>query len=248
MHTGNADCPVQLYKEYARHRPINYCEPDTRFYLTPIKEPKNDIWYTRQPLGKNTIGNIAKAMALDGNIPSTKITNHSGRKTAIQTLLHAGIPPTDVMQLTGHKNVQSLNSYAHLSTDQQQSMSNLLSTQLSAPERKPIKTAHAAAGLSSKTSNFNSLHSHNDSIINQQEEPFADEEQVTLSSQSTITEKSITTSQTFRNLIPSQSGAHDFLNGATINGNISFNFYSTGHKRCRVENSLSVEHSQENED
>jgi hypothetical protein len=54
-------------------------------------------------------------------------TNHSARKTAVETLLHAGVAPTDVMQLTGHKNVQSLNSYAHLSTDQQHSISNLLS-------------------------------------------------------------------------------------------------------------------------
>ena len=51
----------------------------------------------------------------------------SARKTLIETLLHSDVPPTSVMQLTGHKNVQSLNSYSSLSVDQQESMSRAIS-------------------------------------------------------------------------------------------------------------------------
>lgn len=87
----------------------------------------------------------AKMKALEGNLSSSKITNHSGRKTALRTLLHAGIPPTGVMQLTGLKNVQSLNSYSHLSSYQQQSMSNGLSAQLSTQGSKLTEPTQAAA-------------------------------------------------------------------------------------------------------
>jgi hypothetical protein len=61
-------------------------------------------------------------MASKANICGNR-TNHSARKTAIQTLLHSNIPPTEVMQISGHKNVQSLNSYAEVSEAQQHCMS-----------------------------------------------------------------------------------------------------------------------------
>ena len=64
-------------------------------------------------------------------------TNHSARKTAIQTLLHADVAPTAVMQLSGHKNIQSLNSYSHLSIDQQRKLSNVL-----ASSSNYVSTAH----------------------------------------------------------------------------------------------------------
>ena len=66
-------------------------------------------------------------MFADAGLASTRKTNHSGRKTAIQTLLHAGVVPTEVQQLSGHNNVQSLNAYSTLSTGQQQQLSNILS-------------------------------------------------------------------------------------------------------------------------
>jgi len=77
-------------------------------------------------MGKNTMGNLAKQMAVKANLTSSRIINHSARKTAIQTLLHADVPPGSVMQLSGHKNIQSLNTYSTLSTDQQRDLSNIL--------------------------------------------------------------------------------------------------------------------------
>lgn len=62
---------------------------------------------------------------------ASRKSNHSARKTGIQSLLHAGVPPTNVQQLTGHKNVQSLNSYSTLSSNQQQQMSHILSKSIS---------------------------------------------------------------------------------------------------------------------
>jgi hypothetical protein len=126
-------CPVKSYKEYLMRRPVECRQPDSRFYLQPIKSPKTSIWFSIQPLGKNTIGNIARNMAKQAKLPSTRVTNHSGRKTAIKTLLHSNVAPTDVIQITGHKNVQSLNAYSHLSMDQQHAISNMLSSHAAGP-------------------------------------------------------------------------------------------------------------------
>jgi hypothetical protein len=123
---GSATCPVSMYKEYARRRPPAACESTSRFYLQPLKKPAGYVWYSCQPLGKNSIGNLAKRMSAEAGLE--KKTNHSGRKTAIQTLLHAEVPPTNVMQLTGHKNIQSLNSYSSVSLKQQEAMSKTLSS------------------------------------------------------------------------------------------------------------------------
>ena len=123
------------------------------------------MWFTKQVIGKNTIGNIAKQMALQAGLSEAR-TNHSGRKTAIQTLLHAGIPPTDVMQLTGHKNVQSLNSYSKLSNDQQHSISNLLSNSLS------VQLSNKTDGQFVENCTVDNLS--NESIIQIMDEPFED--------------------------------------------------------------------------
>lgn len=132
--SGNEDCPVALYKEFVKRRPATMLSPESRFYLKPLNNPTTDVWFASIPLGKNTLGNLGKRMALEANCNSEHKTNHSARKTSIQTLLHANIHATDVMQLTGHKNVQSLNSYSHMSLDQQEQISHILSKQLSPAE------------------------------------------------------------------------------------------------------------------
>lgn len=101
-----------------------------------MKEPTTDVWFKNAPIGKNTIGTIAKKMFEEAGLNSSLKTNHSGRKTAIQSLLHSGIAPNEVQQLSGHKNIQSLNSYSTLSAGQQQTMSNVLSRTINAVDKK----------------------------------------------------------------------------------------------------------------
>ena len=54
----------------------------------------------------------------------------------IQTLVNNDVPPTDIMQLSGHKNVQSITSYSTVSQKQQLNMSHTL-TGLSSGEIAP---------------------------------------------------------------------------------------------------------------
>ena len=98
---------------------------DSPFYLGCAKIIKNDVWYVKQPLGKNTLSNFVKNMCDEANIQGRK-TNHSARKTCVTALVHENIPETRIMQLSGHKNVQSINSYSSASLEQQQQMSNVL--------------------------------------------------------------------------------------------------------------------------
>ena len=49
----------------------------------------------------------------------------------IQTLNDMDIPPSHIMQLSGHKNVQSVNDYSHISQKQQKRMSRISSGSIS---------------------------------------------------------------------------------------------------------------------
>jgi len=67
-------------------------------------------------------------MAEKGKLQGRK-TNHSARKTTCTKLLHSGIAPTTIQQLSGHKNVPSVNNYANASLYilMQEEMSDILS-------------------------------------------------------------------------------------------------------------------------
>ena len=56
------------------------------------------------------------------------LRNHSGRKTMVQTLCEQDVPPTQIAQLSGHKNLKSIENYSSVSTRQQMYMSNVLSS------------------------------------------------------------------------------------------------------------------------
>ena len=57
-----------------------------------------------------------------------KFTNHSGRKTMMKTLVNQNFSPTDVIQLSGHKNLQSVTNYSTVNESQQMEMSRTLSS------------------------------------------------------------------------------------------------------------------------
>ena len=57
-----------------------------------------------------------------------KRTNHSARKTMITKLVQNDTNPLHVAQLTGHKNIKSLDSYSIASKIQQKKMSHLISS------------------------------------------------------------------------------------------------------------------------
>ena len=70
-------------------------------------------------MGVNKLNSLLKTMAQKAGLNAENLTNHSWRKRMIQKLNNQEVPPTHIMQLSGHKNVQSLNNYSSLSEKQQ---------------------------------------------------------------------------------------------------------------------------------
>ena len=120
-------CPVHIFKKYLSMRPAEMCKPDAPFYLAVNYQPAQDQpWYKRQRMGKNKLGQIMKMLATQGELQGKK-TNHSIWKTMITTLAKHDVPDTQIVQLSGHRNLQSLNAYKKASLQQQKDMSHLLS-------------------------------------------------------------------------------------------------------------------------
>ena len=117
----NPLCVVELYRTYQLKRAgINH----EAFYLAVnyAGEAGNATrWYKNQPLGVHSISSMMKD-ASEAGLSGKRITNHSGRKTGIKRLLDENMPPQYIEQLTGHKNVGSLSSYAEADISVQKKM------------------------------------------------------------------------------------------------------------------------------
>ena len=86
-------------------------------------EGKN--WCKVQPMGVNKLNKIMKDMTQAAGIPGK--TNDSGRKPLVQKLQESGLPPNQIIQITGHKNLQSVNNYSSLREKQMEGISRILS-------------------------------------------------------------------------------------------------------------------------
>ena len=126
--TNNKRCPVRYYKKFRSHRPAEMNNADSPFYLAINyrRRADNSIWYLKTPLGKNEIGKFMKVAAQTAGLQGN-ITNQSVRKTCISRLMDAEVPVNYVAQLSGHKNLKSLDSYKAASVEHQRKMSLILS-------------------------------------------------------------------------------------------------------------------------
>jgi hypothetical protein len=206
-----------VFKEYEARRPADCKQSDSRFYLQPILKPKSAIWFSKQPIGVNSIGTIANKMSKAAGL--SKKSNHSARKTAIQTLLHANVSPTDVVQITGHKNVQSLNSYSHLSNDQQKNISSILSKNTSNNDQQTSKSngCFSTAAIATNHEQGTMLASSQTTVAMQTNE--LDDATVFELMKEWSPDKTLNTSTMSRQFVtPSLS----FLNG-TVSGNVTIN-------------------------
>lgn len=113
----NPCCPIAMYK-YIQKRPDDWRDMNSRFYLRPLDNLNDDVWYSHQPLGKNKLGIMMKSIAKIAEITGRKV-NHSTRKTFAATLLHADRQNTEVAQLGWLKSVAILTNYNVPSLKQQ---------------------------------------------------------------------------------------------------------------------------------
>lgn len=172
--TGGDRCPIFIYKEFMKRRPAETKVQNAPFYIQIKRNRKanDDIWFKNQPLGVNSLSKILPNMAKDNNLdPQRKITNHSQRKTYCTNLVtkgpQVGIDPQLAIQMTGHKNVESLNKYAIASLDQRKVMqdvalnsnTNVQNTSVnSLVEKDPMKYFSFSANCSFANCNFTISH------------------------------------------------------------------------------------------
>ena len=110
--------PVAVYKIYSKNRPDAMNKPDASYCLgiNYTKSPSsNKLWFKSSAMGQNKLNSLMKTKAEKGGLSSKRLTNHSARKRMIQKLNDSDIPPSHIMQLSGHINVQSINKYSHIS-------------------------------------------------------------------------------------------------------------------------------------
>lgn len=101
---------------------------ESPFYLGINHARKNgSIWYKNLAMGEGKLRTLMKQAASKANITDKKLTNHSGRRTAVTRLIEEGLPLTVVQQHTGHKNIQSLLCYQKNSIKKQKEISEVLS-------------------------------------------------------------------------------------------------------------------------
>ena len=61
------------------------------------------------PLGVNSLRSMVKNMLAASQVQSDKkLVNHSTRKHLVLKLVDSSIPPNEIVQITGHKNINSL--------------------------------------------------------------------------------------------------------------------------------------------
>ena len=105
---GGKKCPVRLLKFYLSKRPETMKESG-RFYLSEKKSfnVNDDVWYTKNPMGKNSISGIMKALTVGTELEGSgkKFTNHSMRKTTVKKLKAANISESSIIKVTGHSTV-----------------------------------------------------------------------------------------------------------------------------------------------
>lgn len=124
-------CPVLTYLAYKEQRPSEMMKDDSPFYLavnlTELPRP-GKCWFKASPLGVNSLRSMVKNMLESSQIQSDKkLVNHSTRKHLIQKLVDNNIPANEIVQITGHKNINSLNNYSAISDKKQQQISDILS-------------------------------------------------------------------------------------------------------------------------
>ena len=114
-------CIVALYKIYNDRRPEGSKTPNSPFYLTakPVADfsDPSEPWFENTRLGVNSIQNLMKEMKTRALKQSSekKLTNHSVRKTSVQRLKDQNLDDSTTIAITGHKRVESVNTYRTLS-------------------------------------------------------------------------------------------------------------------------------------
>ena len=151
---GSEKDPVAASVQIIRKKEANRNERQRRFILSRCKQLyKKGIFQSlvqKVAVGVNKVNSLMRKMAEKAGLgPNAK--NHSGRKTMIQALTNNAIPATDIIQLSGHKNLESVINYSVVSEREQVIMSLTLS-ELSEGNLQNVDKSNCSTSLHSASS------------------------------------------------------------------------------------------------
>ena len=127
-------CLVRLYQVYLSHRPAEV-QP---FYLTPLRKPRGVLWYSKVPVGHNTLSQTVGRLCKQAGITDYE-TNHSLRVTSATRLFQSGVDEQLIMSHTGHRSVDGVRSYKQISDEQKKAVSGILSSTCTKVDNKPVE-------------------------------------------------------------------------------------------------------------
>ena len=116
-------CLVRLYQVYLSHCPTGV----ESFYLTPLQKLKSDHRYSKVPVGHNTLSQTVGRLCKQAGIHGFK-TNHSLRVTSATRLFQNGVDEQIIMSHTGHRSVDGVRCYKHVSEEQKKTVSGILNS------------------------------------------------------------------------------------------------------------------------
>ena len=117
-------CFIRLYKLYNSRCPAD--RPDHAYYLKPLQKPRNECWYSNQPVGHNKLDTTISRMCKDAGILGYH-TNHSLRASAATRLHQSGcVEEQEIMERTGHRSSEAVRNYKRSSNEQLQQVSDIL--------------------------------------------------------------------------------------------------------------------------
>ena len=124
--------PIKIYEIYSMKRHNNFSNADGPLYIAPriipLEDSKTNIWFLRKKVGERKLAGLMKKMKENGKLDINKrLTNHSARKYLLQKLREHNLEGTDIMQISGHKNVASINNYSKISEEKHKQISKILS-------------------------------------------------------------------------------------------------------------------------
>lgn len=165
--TGGSRCPIKFFEQLVSKRPSEL-KASGPLYLTPLRKQRNwskeDVWFSRTPVGMNYINKFMNSMAHDAGLDVTgkNFTNHSLRKTTVKKLKKAGVSNTDIMAITGHKSEQSLADYDQLDLEDHHRLGSILSHDPKLPSASTSNntTSHQSGSENVQPSMFSNCFPH----------------------------------------------------------------------------------------
>ena len=150
-HPDKNRCPVNAFRIFQDKRPTKVNKDDSPFFLSinhVVNRQYYHAWFKESPMGINTIYSLTSKLvnACPTILGERKLTNHSARKHLIQKLQDKGVENAQIMQISGHKNVASINSYSRLNEGQQRQISDVLNDTTGKTQYRPaLHTTHENA-------------------------------------------------------------------------------------------------------